>query len=159
MSFLSAQSQNSAVSQGMAGAGGAYQRNLDALIKKREVTAGQVKDSGEIKMMQNYFTGLKLGGKMRAYSAARGTTTSMEGTASRLETQTILDRLMNSRLINQNTNNALRSVNSDYESGSIMNLNQYTNTVNQLAMQYQDPMMGMIQGGIQGYSTGVAINS
>mgnify|MGYP003676094437 CR=1 FL=1 len=157
MSFMAAQRQNRAVSRGISAAGSAYSRNLDSLIDKREVTTKQVEDKTEVDMMKNYYTGLKLGGSARVVAGARGTTTTSEGSASRIETQTILDRLANANILDKNWINTIKAINADYTAGTVQNLNQYTSTTSQLAMQYQDPFMSAIQGGISGYATGVQI--
>ena len=157
MGFAGAQAQNRAVRRGISAAGSAYSRNLDSLIEKREVTTEQVTDKTEVDMMQNYYTGLKLGGTARVVAGARGTTKTSEGSASRIETQTILDRLANANILDKNWINTIKAINADYEAGTVQNLNQYTNTTNQLAMQYQSPFLQGVQGAISGYATGVQI--
>ena len=95
-------------------------------------------------------------GAARARAAAMGLATT-SGSASRIITQTDLDRAYRSGLISQATSDQLDAIDSDYRSGVATSQAQFDNFVAGLANSAQSPFLTGLTSGLSFAGTGLSI--
>jgi hypothetical protein len=159
MSYMQARSQNRAIGKSMRSARTGALVRLDSLMDQRDVTEDQLTDQAEVDQWKVYQQSLQVGGTARANAAARGTTTSMEGSGKRVLTQSFIDRFINAGLINRSMINTITRLNSDYMAGAIETQSSYNAQIASLQSQMTNPFMAGVMGGISGYSTGLNIQT